>query len=54
MVIYASVLKLIDHIERQAELGVKFNLDAKPLSNGAAYNLFNNELILGDNTVLAV
>jgi len=32
---------------------LKFNIGGKPLSNAASYNLYNNELILGDNTVLA-
>jgi hypothetical protein len=52
--LYAAVFKLIDHIEKQAELGLKFSVDGKPASNAAAFNLFNNELILGDNTVMAV
>ncbi len=51
--LYEAVFKLIDHIEKQADLGVKFAMDGKPASDAAAYNLFNNELILGDNTVLA-
>jgi plasmid maintenance system antidote protein VapI len=51
--LYLGVFKLIDHIEKQADHGVKFPLDGKPADNSAAYNLFNNELILGDNTVLA-
>lgn len=52
--LYRSVFKLIDHIERQAEHGLKFAVDGKPLANSAPYNLFNNELILGDNTVMGV
>ena len=51
--LYQAVFKLIDHIEKQAELGLKFTVDGKPLSNAAGYNLFNNELILADNTVMA-
>jgi hypothetical protein len=52
--LYLSVFKLIDHIEKQAEYGLKFSVDGKPLANSATYNLFNNELILGDNTVMGV
>ncbi len=37
----------------QAELGLKFNVGEKPLPNAATYKLYNNELVLGDNTVLA-
>jgi hypothetical protein len=52
-ILFQGVLKLVDHMEKQAEYGLKFVLDGKPNTNAAAYNLFNNELILGDNTVLA-
>lgn len=51
--IYKALIQLVDHIEKQAELGVKFEIGATPQPNAAAYNLLNNELILGDNTVLA-
>lgn len=52
--LYASVLRLIDHIERQAEVGRKFTVGGEPKPEAAAFHLFNNELILGDNTVMAV
>ena len=51
--LYESVLKLINHLELQAEAGLKFRIGEKPKAASAAYNLFNNELVLGDNTVLA-
>ncbi len=51
--LYGAVFKLIDHLEKQAELGVKFSVGEEPKPNAGAYNLFNNELILGDNTALA-
>jgi hypothetical protein len=51
--LYSGVFRLIDHIEKQADYGVKFPLDGKPIPGSAAFNFFNNELILGDNTVLA-
>jgi hypothetical protein len=50
--LYEGLLKLIDHLEKQAEIGLKFLIDGKPGANASSYNLFNNELILGDNTVL--
>lgn len=50
--LYKSVFKLIDHLEKQAELGLKFKIDEQPRSNAAPYYLYNNELILGDNTLL--
>jgi hypothetical protein len=50
--LYKAVFRLIDHLEKQAELGVKFCVDETPTSNAAPYNLYSNELILGDNTLL--
>lgn len=50
--LYEAVFLLIDHLEKQAELGLKFGIGEKPLANAARYNLYNNELILGDNTLL--
>jgi hypothetical protein len=52
--LYESIFRLIDHIEKQAETGLKFTVDGKPQPTAAAFHLFNNELILGDNTVMAV
>jgi hypothetical protein len=52
--LYAAVLKLINHIERQAEMGMKCKVDGQPTSSAASFSFFNNELILGDNTVLAI
>ena len=37
----------------QADFGLKFNTGEKPLSNATRYHLYHNELVLGDNTVLA-
>lgn len=51
--LYESVFTLIDHLEKQAEVGLKFQVGQSPKPNAGAYNLFNNELILGDNTVMA-
>ncbi|MEJ7610930.1 MAG: helix-turn-helix domain-containing protein [Ferruginibacter sp.] len=52
-ILYSKVEELINHLERQAELGVKFNIGEEPGSHAASYRLFVNELILGDNTYLA-
>jgi hypothetical protein len=52
-VIYDKTEELINHIERQAELGVKFIVGQEPAPGAAQYRLFVNELILGDNTILA-
>lgn len=50
--LYQLVLKLVDHIEKQAETGMKFCVGKHATSNAARYNLYINELILGDNSIL--
>ncbi len=50
--VYASLLTLVNHLEQQAEKGVKFRIGEQPTSGAAPYNLFWNDLILGDNTIL--
>jgi BetR domain len=52
-ILYEKVEELINHIEKQAELGVKFNVGDTPKPNAASYRMFVNELILGDNTIMA-
>ena len=45
-----KLLELIDHIELQAEYGVKLHRGQKPSSvSGAPYHMFINEMIMGDN-----
>jgi len=51
--LYEKMEELVNHIERQAELGVKFFIGTEPAAGAAAYNMYVNELILGDNTYLA-
>ena len=51
--VYKAVLRLINHLEHQAERGLKFPIGGQPNSSSAAYNLLWNDLVLGDNTVLA-
>ncbi|MEO5594544.1 MAG: helix-turn-helix domain-containing protein [Chitinophagaceae bacterium] len=51
--LYEKVEEMINHLEKQAELGVKFTLGGKPAPNAASYRMFVNELILGDNTIMA-
>lgn len=52
-ILYKKMGELVDHIEKQAELGVKFNMGTEPTTNSVPYRLFVNELILGDNTFMA-
>ena len=51
--LFDKLTLIIDHIEKQAEYGVKLRYDQKPDSNsGAKYTLYFNELIMGDNMQL--
>lgn len=51
--LYLKVEDLVNHLEKQAELGLKFHVGQEPTSSSAEYRLYVNELILGDNTVFA-
>ena len=50
--LYSKVEELINHIEKQAELGLKFKFGEEPKTNAVEYQMFVNELILGDNTIM--
>lgn len=51
--IYEQLEVLILHLEKQAELGYKFSVGKIPNKNSGAYRMFHNDLITGDNCVLA-
>jgi transcriptional regulator with XRE-family HTH domain len=50
--VYAALLKLINHLELQAEAGIKFRVGDSPDNGMAPYNLFWNDLVTADNTIL--
>lgn len=50
--IYQAVLKVVNHLEQQAEAGVKFPFGSAPDPGAAPFNLLWNDLVLGDNTVM--
>ena len=50
-ILFNTVEALVNHLEKQAELGLKFQVGTEPNTASAEYNLFVNELILGDNTI---
>ena len=52
LLLFDKMRELIDHFEQQAENGVKFKIGTKPSDSKVAYNMFVNELILGDNTTI--
>ncbi len=45
--------EMLNHIERQAAEGKKFVPGGQPLPNAPEYNMYMNELIMGDNLILA-
>lgn len=52
--LYEVAEKMMDHLEKQAELGYKFEFgdpDKKPLGK---FHMYFNEVVLGDNQMLAV
>jgi hypothetical protein len=53
LTLYDKLEELVNHCEQQAETGKKFGLGEKPTAGAADYQLFINELFLGDNTVIA-
>jgi hypothetical protein len=52
--LYDKIGILLNHVERQAELGVKLDLDGDPAPGAGAYAMLVNEVALGDNTFHAV
>lgn len=51
--LFDKLMLLIDHIEKQAEYGVKLRYGQKPdVNSQAKYKMFINELIMGDNMQL--
>ena len=51
-VVLNSFLKMIDHLQLQAEKGVKFMPGASEVSYKAPIQFYVNELILGNNTMV--
>lgn len=49
--IYAQLIEMLDHMEHQAEIGHKYLYGHRPLPNGAAYHIYVNECLIGDNTI---
>jgi hypothetical protein len=43
---------IVDHLEKQAEYGVKLRYGQNPSTSKIPFNMFINELIMGDNMQL--
>lgn len=50
--IYNCLEKLVDHIETQVEYGYKFPVGSPDQHNKIKYNVYINEFVLGDNTIM--
>lgn len=53
-VIYDQLHQVLDHLQAQAEIGVKFMPGEKEKSNSPRYNLYVNDFVVGDNSNLAI
>ena len=51
--IYNKLEDLVSHIEKQAELGFRFTYGEIPSKNAASFRMFYNDVITGDNCILA-
>ena len=49
---YDCVKEVIKHVEKMATIGKKYPLFLNENWGGASYKLYNNEVYLGDNTIL--
>jgi hypothetical protein len=49
-----DLTELLAHLKKQAELGFKFAFNTKPVGIEGNYRLFLNELVIVDNTVIAI
>ncbi|MFM6925102.1 MAG: helix-turn-helix domain-containing protein [Ferruginibacter sp.] len=50
--VYEALLTLINHLEHQSETGLKFRVGESPGPGAAAFNLFWNDLVTADNTLV--
>ncbi len=51
-VLYDAVDKLLQHLEMQAHLGYKFNAGDPEKKRAGAFEMYYNEVILGDNSIV--
>ena len=52
--VYEALEKVWDHLEKQAALGYKFKMDDPERKRLGEYKMYFNEVLLGDNSILAV
>ena len=54
LILIDQFLEMMDHMEKQAEVGYKFHLGKGPNNLSGKYQLYNNEVVLCDNSIFAV
>ena len=54
LILYEALEKTWDHLEKQASLGYKFKMDDPEQKRLGEYKMYFNEVLLGDNSILAV
>ncbi|MBA3649454.1 MAG: hypothetical protein H0W62_13035 [Chitinophagales bacterium] len=54
LMLHDQLLRLIHHIQQQAELGKKYSIQANKSNAIAGYEMYVNEVVIGDNSYLAI
>lgn len=54
LIIYEALEKVLSHLEKQAELGYKFNYDDPEKKRLGAFRMYFNEVLLLDNSTLGI
>jgi hypothetical protein len=54
IMIYGAMEKLIIHLEKQADLGYQFKIDDKEMKPLGSFQMYYNEVLLGDNSSLII
>jgi BetR domain-containing protein len=52
--VYNAIEKLIIHLEKQADLGYQFRIDDKEMKPLGSFQMYYNEVLLGDNSALVI
>lgn len=54
LMIYEAYEKLIEHLDTMAGVGYKFNVDGSRSEASGTYQMYLNEMVIGDNSILVV
>lgn len=52
-ILFEQLLEVVNHLEKMADLGLKFPLGKEPTSESASYTMYVNDFVIGDNTIIA-